>query len=60
MLSAYNHPMVGDRVRVESVQNATDQARNLANTLTGKKGSLSSRSMVLVRAGRYETANGWS
>ena len=36
-VAAYNHPMVGERIRVESVQNATDQARNLANTLTGKK-----------------------
>ena len=36
-VAAYKHPMVGERIRVESVQNATDQARNLANTLTGKK-----------------------
>ena len=36
-VAALIHPMVGDRIRVESVQNATDQARNLANTLTGKK-----------------------
>ena len=36
-VAAYNHPMVGDRIRVESVQNATDQARNLANTLAGKR-----------------------
>ena len=31
---AYQHWLVDKRIRLESVQNATDQARNLANTLT--------------------------
>jgi 3-phenylpropionate/trans-cinnamate dioxygenase ferredoxin reductase subunit len=32
---AYEHWLTGTRIRLESVQNATDQAKNLANTLTG-------------------------
>lgn len=31
----YRHPHVGDMVRLESVQNAVDQARHLAKVLTG-------------------------
>jgi len=32
---AYQHWLTGSFIRLESVQNATDQAKNLANTLTG-------------------------
>ncbi|MCP4071342.1 MAG: FAD-dependent oxidoreductase [Hyphomicrobiales bacterium] len=35
-VSAYEHWLTGTRIRLESVQNATDQARNLASFLTGK------------------------
>ncbi|MCP4184289.1 MAG: FAD-dependent oxidoreductase [Hyphomicrobiales bacterium] len=31
----YEHWLTGTRIRLESVQNATDQAKNLADTLTG-------------------------
>lgn len=34
--SSYPSPHTGTRIRLESVQNATDQARSLAKTLTGK------------------------
>ncbi|MBT2538985.1 NAD(P)/FAD-dependent oxidoreductase [Arthrobacter sp. ISL-69] len=34
--SSYPSPHTGSRIRLESVQNATDQARSLAKTLTGK------------------------
>ncbi len=33
---AYEHWQTGTRIRLESVQNATDQARNLAGFLTGR------------------------
>jgi len=33
---AYRHWLTGSFIRLESVQNATDQAKNLAGTLTGK------------------------
>ena len=32
---AYHHWLTGTRIRLESVQNATDQAKNLANTIAG-------------------------
>lgn len=32
----FSHPRTGEPIRLESVQNATDQARNLALTLTGQ------------------------
>ena len=35
-VASYEHWLVGRRVRLESVQNATDQAKNLAGTLIGE------------------------
>lgn len=34
--ASFEHPLVGGLVRLESVQNATDQAKHLARILTGK------------------------
>ena len=52
----YN-PHRGAEMRLESVQNATDQARTLAKILVGKAGALRPRAMVLERPGRSQIAD---
>ena len=48
---------VGQMLRLESVQNATDQARSVARRLTGKPARLCGAAVVLERPGRPQAAD---
>ena len=48
---SFDHWELKRRVRLESVQNAVDQAKTLAAALTGQARTLSRRAVVLVRPG---------
>ena len=48
----------GGRLRLESVQNANDQARTATATLTGTRRALPRTALVLVRTGADAAADG--
>ena len=56
--ASYRHWSTGGDVRLESVQNATDQARLAARTITGHADGYCGRAVVLVGYRRHETADG--
>jgi 3-phenylpropionate/trans-cinnamate dioxygenase ferredoxin reductase subunit len=50
-------PYRGDRIRLESVQNAIDQAEAVAKNMLGRRRGLRAASVVLVRPVRREAAD---
>ena len=54
----FRHWHSGADVRLESVQNATDQAKLAARTISGHERPYHERAVVLVRHRRYEAADG--
>lgn len=55
--ASFVHPLAGRRVRLESVQNAIDQARCVAARLAGRPARLRRSSVVLERPGRPQAAD---
>ena len=56
--ASYRHWFTGGDVRLESVQNATDQARLAARTITGHADAYYGGAVVLVGHRRHEAADG--